>query len=144
LTEASVPSPDSGVVVAQKSELPPGGVKICEVDGKSIGVFNVGGAFHAILNVCPHQNAPVCLGRVTGTMLPSEPGVLVRGMEGHVLRCPWHAWEFDIVTGESLFIGEKRRLATYEVEVRNGEVVVYGRRRRNRVMARVEGPEGER
>ena len=59
--------------MARTSEVPPGGRKLVEVDGRSVGVFNVGGTFVAVLNVCPHELAPVCLGPVRGTTLPSPP-----------------------------------------------------------------------
>ena len=34
--------------------------------GGSIGVFNVGGEFFALLNRCPHQGGPLCLGNTLG------------------------------------------------------------------------------
>ena len=61
-------------LVARTSELPPGARKIVEVAGRSIGIFNVHGRYVAVLNVCPHEQAPVCRGRVGGTTLPSGPG----------------------------------------------------------------------
>src|SRR5690554_6154645 len=39
-------------------ELPPGSKKIIEIDGRSIGLFNVKGNYRAVLNVCPHELAP--------------------------------------------------------------------------------------
>ena len=36
------------VKVASRSELPPGGKKLADVDGRAIALFNVDGAFHAI------------------------------------------------------------------------------------------------
>jgi hypothetical protein len=35
----------------------------------SNGIFNVHGRYVAVLNVCPHELAPVCLGRLGGTTL---------------------------------------------------------------------------
>lgn len=104
-------------------ELPVGTVKIVDVGGKEIGVFNVGGEFYAYLNWCPHQYAPVCLGEIGGTNEPSAPGEFCFSRDGEVLRCPWHAWEFDLKTGETLFTSDKRRLAGYRVE-RDGDSVV--------------------
>ena len=107
--------------VATLAELPPGGRKIVEVAGKSIGLFNVGGRLVAVLNVCPHELAPVCLGRVGGTTLPSAPGEYCWGREGEILACPWHGWEFDLLTGEAL-ADPKKRLRRYPVTV-EGETV---------------------
>jgi len=105
--------------VARVSELPPGGRRIVEVGGRSIGVFNVGGKFYALRNVCPHQGAPLCQGSVQGTALESAPGEYIWGREGEILRCPWHGWEFDITTGRSVFNPHKTRVRSYEVTVSN-------------------------
>ena len=109
--------------VAQASEIPPGGRKIVEVGGRSIGVFNVNGTFVAVLNVCPHELAPVCLGTVRGTTLASIPGEYRWGREGEILACPWHGWEFDLLTGRAL-VDKRKRLRLYPVTVREDTVYV--------------------
>jgi 3-phenylpropionate/trans-cinnamate dioxygenase ferredoxin subunit len=108
--------------VAKVVEIPPGGRKIVEVNGRSLGVFNVNGMFVAILNVCPHEAGPVCRGRVSGTTLPSQPGEFHWGREGEILACPWHGWEFDLLTGKAL--ADKRRLRLYPVTVEDDTVFV--------------------
>jgi nitrite reductase/ring-hydroxylating ferredoxin subunit len=90
----------------------------------SVGLFNVDGAYHALANVCPHQGAPLCLGPLTGTHVPSEPYVYAWGLEQRVLRCPWHGWEFDVTTGRSLFDPQVRTRG-FDVVVEEGELVVY-------------------
>ncbi len=104
-------------VVARAGELRPGERKIVEVEGRSIGVFNVHGTFYALRNACPHQGAPLCLGLVQGTALPSAPGEYVWAREGEILRCPWHGWEFDLTTGESIFNPHRTRVRRYDVSV---------------------------
>ena len=69
-------------VIGLVSELPPGERKIVEVEGRSIGVFNVHGAFYALRNSCPHQGGPLCLGRIKGMTLPSAPGEYVLRLAG--------------------------------------------------------------
>jgi nitrite reductase (NADH) small subunit len=108
--------------VAQVDEIPPGGRKLVEIGGRSIGVFNVHGTFVAVLNVCPHELAPVCRGQVRGTALPSLPDEYCWGREGEILACPWHGWEFDLLTGRAL--ADKRRLRMYPVAVRDDTVYV--------------------
>ena len=98
-------------VVARVGELPPGGRKIVKLGKRSIGVFNVRGSFFALRNVCPHQGAPLCLGKITGTMAASEPGEYSRERDGEIIVCPWHAWEFDLTTGRSVFNPHQRRSA---------------------------------
>jgi nitrite reductase/ring-hydroxylating ferredoxin subunit len=113
-------------VVANTDEFPVGARKILKVGAREIGVFHTSAGLFAVRNSCPHQAAPLCLGTVTGTTLPSIPGEYVWGMEGQVLRCPWHGWEFDLQTGLGLYDPYKHeRVATYEVKVENGEVVLF-------------------
>jgi nitrite reductase/ring-hydroxylating ferredoxin subunit len=107
-------------VVAKASELRPGERKLVEVGGRSIGVFNVEGTFHALRNVCPHQGAPLCLGSIQGTAEESRPGEYVWGREGRILRCPWHGWEFDLTTGESVFNPHRARVRSYRVTLEDG------------------------
>ena len=104
-------------VVARVGELGPGERKIVEIEGRSIGVFNVHGTFYALRNACPHQGAPLCLGLVQGTALPSKPGQYVWAREGEIIRCPWHGWEFDLTTGESIFNPHRTRVRRYAVSV---------------------------
>jgi nitrite reductase (NADH) small subunit len=104
-------------VVGRVSELPAGGRKIVEADGRSIGVFNVNGSFYALRNSCPHQAAPLCLGAIKGMTMPSKPGEYIWGREGEIVRCPWHGWEFDILTGRSIFNPHKTRVKAYDVTV---------------------------
>jgi nitrite reductase (NADH) small subunit len=110
-------------IVARAEEIPPGGRKIVRVEGREVGIFNLEGTFYALKNICPHQGARVCLGRIVGTTLPSDVYEYKYGLEGRILRCPWHEWEYDITTGESVF-DPAVRVVTYPVEVVDGEVAV--------------------
>jgi 3-phenylpropionate/trans-cinnamate dioxygenase ferredoxin subunit len=109
--------------VARVSEIPPGERKIVEVEGRSIGLFNVHGTFVAVLNVCPHQQAPVCRGRLGGTTLPSPPGEFRWGRDGEILACPWHGWEFDLLTGRPL-ADRRRHLRRYSVTIKDDTVFI--------------------
>ena len=102
--------------VARASEIGPGERKFVEVKGHSISLFNVNGEFIAVLNICPHELAPVCRGKVRGTTLPSKPGEFRWGRAGEILACPWHGWEFDLLTGKAL-TDERVRLRRYPVTV---------------------------
>jgi nitrite reductase/ring-hydroxylating ferredoxin subunit len=83
-------------------EVVPGRQKIVEVGGRSVGVFEVDRAYHALLNVCPHRGAPLCEGPVCGTAEPTGRHEFVYGRKDAIVRCAWHGWEFDIRTGVSL------------------------------------------
>lgn len=103
--------------VGRASELAPGERNIVEVEGRSIGIFNVHGSFYALRNRCPHQAAPLCLGAIKGMTLPGKPGEYVWARDGEILRCPWHGWEFDITTGRSIFNPHGAHVRRYEVTV---------------------------
>ena len=110
--------------VARVDEIPPGARKIVEVAGRSIGVFNLGGEFFALRNRCPHQGGPLCEGQRLGAISASAPGVYEHSRPGEMVRCPWHAWEFDIRTGQSWFDPERTRVKAYAVDVRTGTDLV--------------------
>ena len=104
--------------ICSTTDLQPGERKVIEIGKRSIGVFNVHGTYYAVRNVCPHQGAELCKGTVGGTMLPTDqPGQYNYAMDGQVLRCPWHFWEFDITTGEMIVVPEPLRVKVYDVTV---------------------------
>ena len=111
----------NGHRVCRADELPPGERIIVRIGALSVGVFNIDGEFFALKNLCPHQLAPLCLGRIGGTNLPSAVGEYVHGHEGEIIRCPWHRWEFNIKTGRSVFNPHRVRVKSYEVAIENGE-----------------------
>lgn len=110
--------------VGSVGDLPADQALIVEVEGVSIGIFHQDGQVYAVRNTCPHKQAPICKGTVGGTMLPSEPCEFQFGLEGQVLKCPWHGWEFDLRTGQSLFGISNRKVKTYPVEVKGGKIYI--------------------
>jgi nitrite reductase/ring-hydroxylating ferredoxin subunit len=113
--------------VCAVDELPEGGVLLVERGRHSVGVFRVDGRYYAVLNRCPHMGAPLCLGRVTGMAEARGPGFDVTWTRaGELLRCPWHAWEFELASGRS--VSDPRvRVRTYPVRVDGDEVLVTWR-----------------
>lgn len=71
------------VPVGAVDELGPGQRKLVFVDGRSIVLFNAGGALYAIDNACPHNGASLANGH----------------LDGCVLSCPAHGLRFDLRTG---------------------------------------------
>lgn len=111
-------------VVAKVVDLAPGQRQIVTIAGREIGVFNVGGEFYALRNICPHRGAPLCRGRLRPLIISREVYQLDRDREGEILKCPWHQWEFDIKTGKALF-DEALRVKMYTVKQEGDEVVIY-------------------
>ncbi len=77
------------------------------VGDRSIAIFHVKNSFYAIENLCPHRGAPLVDGEVEGT----------------IVMCPWHRWEFDLKTGQSP-ANPAACVKTYPCRVNGDDVVV--------------------
>jgi nitrite reductase (NADH) small subunit len=100
-------------------------MRVFDIDARSIGVVWTGERFFGVLNVCPHELAPVCEGALSGTMRPCQPGDPVYALDRQILRCPWHGYEFDLSNGGRAVSSEYRgRLRLFEVTVDDGQVYV--------------------
>jgi nitrite reductase/ring-hydroxylating ferredoxin subunit len=114
-------------VVGRTDEVPPGSRKIVNVNGRSIGIFNVDGEYFAVRNVCPHQGGPLCAGVVWSQVASSGPGEYEIDAQRKLVRCPWHGWEFELSTGRSWFDPSRTRVRRYAINVvPSGEVVGAG------------------
>ena len=85
--ESTMKKTNKQFTICKTTDFPVGERKIVEVDGKSIGVFNVKGAFYALLNYCPHTGAELCKGLITGTDVQVDDYEHVYGFEGELIRC---------------------------------------------------------
>ena len=101
-----VTPPDGFEVVLHKDALKPGQVIEIIVAGVAIAVSNVDGEYYACTNTCPHMEGPLGEGR----------------LEGHVLTCPYHGWQFDVRTGQCLTVDES--ITTFQVEIVDNAVCV--------------------
>ncbi|MBS1836895.1 MAG: Rieske 2Fe-2S domain-containing protein [Actinobacteria bacterium] len=79
----------------------------------SVALTRCGGRYGALDNRCPHQGGPLGEGSI----------------ENGLLRCPWHGFDYDPITGESPE-GHGDRATTYPVEVRDDGVWVAVPKRR--------------
>lgn len=116
------------IEVANAESFPPGERRIVETDhGISIGVFNVDGEYHAILNKCLHQNGPLCEGGLEPEIVAEWAGPGNRVDEDYgdnfVVKCPWHGWEYDLETGQLLH-DEEISVPVFDVAVHDGTVYI--------------------
>jgi nitrite reductase (NADH) small subunit len=95
------------VKVANASDLKLGAAMTVEVQGKAIALFNVAGKIYATDNTCLHQGGPL------------GEGIL----DGEIVTCPWHQWEYNVRTGEKVG-SSSLKLTTYPVEVDGTEIKV--------------------
>jgi nitrite reductase/ring-hydroxylating ferredoxin subunit len=125
-------------VVAAVGEIPPGCRKLVNAAGRDIVIFNLGGQFFALANRCPHRGGSLCHGRVTGLVESDAPGEYRYSRRGEIVRCPWHAWEFDIRTGKSWCDPERVRARNFAVSVEKGAKLIEGPYRAETFPVRVE------
>lgn len=107
-------------------EIPAGGRRIVDIAGRSVGVFNIEGEYFAVRNSCPHKGAPLCKGVIDGYVKGSNPGEFEFERMGEILRCPWHGWEFDLKTGESVFNPHKVWVRSFPVSVESPACATAG------------------
>jgi 3-phenylpropionate/trans-cinnamate dioxygenase ferredoxin subunit len=112
-------------VAFPKSELPPGGRRSVILGKREVMVFNVDGKLYAIFNRCPHQQASMDCGLVGGTTYATGPHSFEFGLEGRIVRCPWHHYEFDLENGRCLADPDRFRMATYQVGEEGDEIRIY-------------------
>ncbi|MFQ5767464.1 MAG: Rieske (2Fe-2S) protein [Acidobacteriota bacterium] len=80
------------------------------LDGVKVALFMENGRLYALADRCPHMGASLSEGSLCG---------------GNV-RCHWHGWCFDLQTGECRQ-KEWATLATYEVRVEDGRILLRAR-----------------
>lgn len=110
-------------VAVGTADLSPGQRRLVTVEGRQVGIFNVNGRYVALHNRCPHMGGNLCQGPVTGTTLPTDQSLFEYGREGEIIRCAWHGWEFDLLTGGCL-VDDRLRVRTYPVEIHDGQLVI--------------------
>lgn len=100
------------IEVCPLDELPPGTHRVLHDAGpEGIGVYNCGGALHAIEDRCTHDDGKLCEGEWD--------------VERCEVICPRHGARFDVRTGEALTLPAYLPVETYPVRVRaDGMVVV--------------------
>ena len=113
-------------VVAPVEDIPPGGRKLFEVRGRPIVIFNLDGEYFGMLDRCPHQGGSLCDGQLIGLVESSQPGEYNFSRQNEIVRCPWHGWEFDIRTGQSMCEPDRIKATQYDVGVEAGAVVAEG------------------
>jgi 3-phenylpropionate/trans-cinnamate dioxygenase ferredoxin subunit len=111
-------------VVAPVDSVPPGTQRQVVVAGRTVALFNTGGTFRALRDVCPHRGAQLSQGTVVRSVTASAPGCYELDANRVLVKCPWHGWEFDLETGQSWCEPVKQRVRPYPVSVEPGERLV--------------------
>lgn len=93
--------------VAALTDCPPGKSHEVIVDGTVVALFNVAGAVYALDGVCPHQGGPLGQGELNGC----------------VLTCPWHGWQFNVTNGQHEISPETHH-TSFQTKVADGVIYV--------------------
>jgi 3-phenylpropionate/trans-cinnamate dioxygenase ferredoxin subunit len=96
------------VSVARTFEIGPGERDVFDVEGYYIAVFNVGGTYYAIEDVCTHDDGPLADGE----------------LDGFEIECPRHGARFDIRTGQVLSMPAVTSVKWFPVRVEGDEIQV--------------------
>lgn len=96
------------VDVAKLEKLLPGERRIVDVDDVQIAVFNLGGEYYAIEDVCTHDYAPLADAK----------------LDGDEIICPRHGARFCIRTGAVMAPPAYEPIPTFPVRVHEGVIQV--------------------
>ncbi len=96
------------VAVCPEQDVPPGGMRRYDLDGRAIAIYHLEAGFCATAAICTHEHADLTLGRLEG---------------GRVI-CPLHGARFDVASGRALGPPAHRPLKVFPVRLREGTVEV--------------------
>ena len=95
------------VRAVKKAEIPVGMVRELQIEGKAVALANVGGTIYAVNNTCLHRGGPLGQGQ----------------LEGKVVTCPWHGWQYDVTNGKTVQ-NPAAGVDCYPTEVRGEDVFI--------------------
>lgn len=95
------------VKVAEAAEVEEGRGRVVHAEGRVLALFRVKDEYFAVGNVCLHRGGPLAEGE----------------LQGHVVTCPWHGWQFDIRTG-SFTVIPTLKVKAYNVKLEGGSILV--------------------
>lgn len=96
------------LAIGSVEDLPNGERLFVEIDGQSIVVFNIAGAYFAIADVCSHDDGPLGDGR----------------LEGFEIICPRHGARFDVRNGEVLALPAVIDIQSYPVRTNKNQIEI--------------------
>ena len=96
------------IAVADLADVPPGTMKMVQIDGTDILLINLDGTLHAMQGVCSHEYFELDKGFLTGDSL----------------TCALHLSRFDIESGDALDPPAELPLMKYPVFAEDGRVVL--------------------
>jgi 3-phenylpropionate/trans-cinnamate dioxygenase ferredoxin component len=96
------------IEVCTAGELPSGEMRLVEVDGAKIGVFNCDGSLYAIEDRCSHDDGPLAEGPFDAASCTVE--------------CPRHGSLFDLTSGRPKTLPAYQPVQTYPVKIEDDTI----------------------
>ena len=94
------------VKAAKVSDIPPGRIRVVELEEEDVALCNVDGEIYAVANVCTHDGGPL------------GDGYLL----GDEIECPRHGARFNVRTGEVKSLPAIMPIPTLEVKIEGDEI----------------------
>lgn len=94
--------------VARLADLPVGDVIAVDLGERELALYRVESGVYATDNLCTHGAARLCDGF----------------LEGYAIECPLHQGTFDIRSGAATRAPAEEPIATYAVEIEDGEIYI--------------------
>jgi 3-phenylpropionate/trans-cinnamate dioxygenase ferredoxin component len=98
------------VSVCPAADFGPGEMRLVEVEGQKIGVFNCDGALYAIEDRCSHDDGPLAEGEF-------DPATCT-------VECPRHGSLFDLSTGRPKTLPAFKPVETFAVAVEGDAITL--------------------
>ena len=98
------------ISVCPAAELASGEMRLVEIDGRKIGVFNCDGALYAIEDRCSHDDGPLAEGEF-------DPATCT-------VECPRHGSLFDLITGRPKTLPAFQPVETFPVAVEGDDITL--------------------
>jgi len=98
---------DRFVKVAEVGDVAEGRGRSVQAEGRVLALFRVKDQYFAVGSLCLHRGGPLAEGE----------------LQGHVVTCPWHGWQYDVRTG-SFTVIPTLKVKTYNVKLEGGSILV--------------------
>jgi len=102
------------VEISAQTEFNEGESRLVNINDVRVAVFNLGGEYYAIEDVCTHDGSPLL-----GCGLDPEDLI-----EGDEIICPRHGARFSIRTGKALCPPAYEPVCSFPVRISNGRIQV--------------------
>lgn len=109
--------------VGDVESFPEAACTIVSINEREIGIVRWRSRFFALLNKCADQSGPVC----TGPLRPhlsydTELDKIIGNDDRPMIKCPYHFWQFDVMTGRSIL--NNTRLRTFRTSIEGSRLFV--------------------